>query len=124
MPRSHSKNGSNSIKKRSFSVTDFPNTKVKKKANPQNNDKNAGKPKNTRGTIKKYIPPLTINALLSQYREKTNHPKADRKPMIEASFQFLHLIKKNMGKDRKKINGKRLIGGNENEANKPDIKNI
>ena len=44
--------------------------------------------------------------------------------MIEASFQFLHLIKKNIGKDRKKINGKRLIGGNENEANKPDIKNI
>ena len=44
--------------------------------------------------------------------------------MIEASFQFLHLIKKNTGKDRKKINGKRLIGGNENEANKPDIKNI
>ena len=28
-----------------------------------------------------------------------------------------------MGKDRKKINGKRLIGGNENEANKPDMKN-
>ena len=25
-----------------------------------------------------------------------------------------------MGKDRKKINGKRFIGGNENEANKPD----
>ena len=124
MPRSHSKNGSNSIKKSSFSVTDFPNTKVKKKATPQNKDKNVGKPKNTTGTIHKYIPPLTINALLSQYREKTNHPKADKKPMIEASFQFLHLIKKNMGKDRKKINGKRLIGGNENEANKPDIMNI
>ena len=44
--------------------------------------------------------------------------------MIEASFQFLQLIKKNMGKDRKKINGKRLIGGNENEASKPDMKNI
>ena len=44
--------------------------------------------------------------------------------MMVASFQFLHLIKKNMGKDRKKINGKRLIGGNENEANKPDMKNI
>ena len=44
--------------------------------------------------------------------------------MIEASFQFLHLIKKNIGKDRKKINGKRFIGGNENEANEPDIKNI
>ena len=44
--------------------------------------------------------------------------------MIEASFQFLHLIKQNMGKDRKKINGKRLIGGNENEANNPNIKNI
>ena len=50
--------------------------------------------------------------------------QADKKPIIEASFQFLHLIKKNMGKDRKKINGKRLIGGNENEANNPDIKNI
>ena len=57
-------------------------------------------------------------------QKKTNHPKADKKPMIEASFQFLHLIKKNMGKDRQKINGKRLIGGNENAANKPDIKNI
>ena len=44
--------------------------------------------------------------------------------MSEASFQFLHLIKKNMGKDRKKINGKRLIGGNENEASNPDIINI
>ena len=44
--------------------------------------------------------------------------------MRKASFKFLHLIKKNIGKDRKKINGKRLIGGNENEANKPDIKNI
>ena len=44
--------------------------------------------------------------------------------MIKVSLQFLHLIKKYMGKDRKKINGKRLIGGNENEANKPDIKNI
>ena len=44
--------------------------------------------------------------------------------MRKASFQFLHLIKKNIGKDRKKINGKRLIGGNENEANKPDMKNI
>ena len=124
VPRSHSKNGSNSIKKSSFSVTDFPNTKVKKKATPQNKDKNAGKPKNTTGTIHKYIPPLTINALLSQYREKTNQPKADKKPMIEASFQFLDLIKKNTGKDRKKINGKRLMGGNENEANKPDRINI
>ena len=43
--------------------------------------------------------------------------------MIEASFQFLHLIKKNIGKDRKKINGKRFIGGNENEA-KTRYKNI
>ena len=43
--------------------------------------------------------------------------------MSEASFKFLQLIKKNMGKDRKKINGKRFIGGNENEANKPDINN-
>ena len=119
-----SKNGSKSNRKSNFSIIDFPNTKVKKKAAPQNKDKNAGKPKNTRGTTHKYIPPLTINALLSQYREKTNHPKADKKPMIEASFQFLHLIKKNMGKDRKKIKGNRLIGGNENEANKPDIKNI
>ena len=43
--------------------------------------------------------------------------------MSEASFQLLHLIKKNIGKDRKKINGKRFIGGSENEANKPDINN-
>ena len=43
--------------------------------------------------------------------------------MRKASFQFLHLIKKNIGKDRKKINGKRFIGGSENEANKPDINN-
>ena len=41
--------------------------------------------------------------------------------MKNASFQFLQLIKKNIGKDRKKINGKRFIGGSENEANKPDI---
>ena len=43
--------------------------------------------------------------------------------MSEASFKFLQLIKKNMGKDRKKINGKRFIGGSENEAKKPDINN-
>ena len=43
--------------------------------------------------------------------------------MRKASFQFLHLIKKNIGKDRKKINGKRFIGGNEKEANKPNINN-
>ena len=41
--------------------------------------------------------------------------------MRKASFQFLQLIKKNIGKDRKKINGKRFIGGSENEASKPDI---
>ena len=41
--------------------------------------------------------------------------------MRKASFQLLHLIKKNVEKDRKKINGKRFIGGNESEANKPDI---
>ena len=34
VPRSHSKNGSNN-KKSSFSVADFPNTKVKKKAPPK-----------------------------------------------------------------------------------------
>ena len=51
VPRSHSKNGSKSIKKSSFSVTDFPNTKVKKKANPQNKDKKAGKPINAKGVI-------------------------------------------------------------------------
>ena len=43
--------------------------------------------------------------------------------MRKASFKFLHLTKKNIGKDRKKINGKRFIGGSENEANKPDINN-
>ena len=43
--------------------------------------------------------------------------------MSEASFQFAQLIKKNIDKDRKKINGNRFIGGNENEANKPDINN-
>ena len=41
--------------------------------------------------------------------------------MSKAPFEFLQLIRKNMGIDRKKINGKRFIGGNENEANKPDI---
>ena len=50
-----------------------------------------------------------------------DHPKPEKKPMRKASFQLLHLIKKNVEKDRKKINGKRFIGGNENEANKPDI---
>ena len=29
-----------------------------------------------------------------------------------------------MGKDRQKINGNRFIGGNENEANKPNKNNI
>ena len=43
--------------------------------------------------------------------------------MRKASFQFLHLIKKNIGKDRKKINGNRFIGGSANEAKKPDINN-
>ena len=41
--------------------------------------------------------------------------------MRKASFKFLHLIKKNIGKDRKKINGNRFIGGSANEAKKPDI---
>ena len=45
VPRNHSKNGSKSNRKSSFSVIDFPNKKVKKKASPQNKDKNAGKAK-------------------------------------------------------------------------------
>ena len=43
--------------------------------------------------------------------------------MSEASFQFIQFNKKNMGIDRKKINGKRFIGGSENDANKPDTNN-
>ena len=43
--------------------------------------------------------------------------------MRKASFQFLHLIRKNIGKDRKKINGKRFIGGSENEPYNQDINN-
>ena len=43
--------------------------------------------------------------------------------MSKAPLEFLQLIRKNMGIDRKKINGKRFIGGNEKEANKPDMNN-
>ena len=53
LPRNHSKKGNNSIKKRNFSVIDLPNLKVKKKASPQNKDKKAGKPINTKGVIHK-----------------------------------------------------------------------
>ena len=40
--------------------------------------------------------------------------------MSEASFQFLQLIRKNIDIDRKKINGKKFMGGNENEASIPE----
>ena len=53
VPRNHSKNGSKSNRKSIFSVIDFPNTKVEKKARLQNKDKKAGKPINTNGVIHK-----------------------------------------------------------------------
>ena len=53
LPRNHSKNGSNNNKKSNFSLTDFPNTKVKKKASPQKKDRKAGNPINTKGIIQR-----------------------------------------------------------------------
>ena len=53
LPRNHSKNGSKSNRKSNFSIIDFPNKKVEKKARPQNKDKKAGKQINTNGVAHK-----------------------------------------------------------------------
>ena len=86
-PRNHSNNGKSIESKNSLSVMFLPIKLVKKKASPQNIDKRAGRPKKINGIIQKYsFPPIKI-ALLIQYRETKNQPKAKKKPIKNASLR-------------------------------------
>ena len=86
-PRNHSNNGRSIESKKSLSVISLPIKLVKKNASPQKIDKRAGRPNKTNGIIQKNsFPPIKI-ALLIQYRETKNQPKARKKPIRNASLR-------------------------------------